>query len=90
MFQAMQPHGHANGYVIDGPNLVLCHRHRHWVDGLHLLRRYRVVHGWLGAANQHGYGHTVYQSRAGGKAASWWWQRSQKRKWGEPSRRDAA
>ena len=49
--------------IIDGPHIVLCHRHRHWVysgpranvgDG---KTRFRVVHGgWLGSANQYGYG----------------------------------
>lgn len=52
-----------------GPNIVLCHRHAY--RSYHPVR-VRVVGGWLGAANKHGYGSAVYEHKDGWQAATAW------------------
>jgi hypothetical protein len=79
---------------MDGPTIVLCRRHRHRVyrfegkpsvcDG---KTRFRVVHGWMGSANDHGYGTSVFAARTGWKVAPWWKANAKILKFGE-SRRD--
>jgi hypothetical protein len=79
--------------IIDGPCIVLCHRHRHLVyrfegrptvcDG---KSRFRVVHGWLGSANEHGYGTSVFAKPTGWRASEWWSSRGKSMKFGEERR----
>jgi hypothetical protein len=82
-----------NVTIIDGPCVVLCHRHRHWLfhDGKRSLgdgkTRFRILHGWLGSANPFGYGTSVFSAPTGWKAAKWWAARAREMKFGE-SRRD--
>lgn len=80
------------GVGIDGPWIVLCHRHRWWTHerGVRTGARFRVAHGWLGAANKHGYGTAVFARRHGMRPAAWWWARRCEARFGQPSRRDAA
>lgn len=74
--------------IIDGPCVVLCYRHLHWLDRIHDGKtRFRIVHGWLGSANQYGYGTSVFSAPTGWTAAHWWADRSKAMKFGE-SRRD--
>jgi hypothetical protein len=66
------------GDGIDGPHVVLCHRHRSFVysDAIKSGKRIRVMHGgWLGDANRYGYGTAVFASRTGVRPALWWWVR---------------
>ena len=82
------------GTFVGGPNIVLCHRHRHLVyrssrtsicDG---KTRAPVVHrGWLGSANAHGYGAAVFAAPTGWKVAPWWLAHARTEKFSE-SRRD--
>lgn len=58
--------------IVHGPNVVLCHRHRHWLPIGAGRTRFRVVHGWLGAANQYGYGLAVFKAKVGWALARWW------------------
>lgn len=84
------------GDGVDGPHVVLCHRHRGFVysDAIKSGARILLVHGgWLGAANCHGYGTAVYASRTGSRPARWWWLRRREAKYVEHRdrpRRDAA
>lgn len=81
------------GVGIDGPWIVLCHRHRTWQErGRVGGGRIRLVHGgWLGAANQYGYGSAAFSSRTGWKPARWWWRRRSDVVFGQTDRRrDAA
>lgn len=80
------------GEGIEGPHLVLCHRHRWWTHekGVRAGRRFRVVHGWLGAANKYGYGYSVFARETGPKVAKWWWDRRRVSTFGDVGRRDAA
>jgi len=73
-----------------GQQIVLCHRHRHWVRGPPIRAgvRFRAVRGWLGAANEHGNGTSVFERPTGWEQAPWWWARRRTMKFGE-SRRDA-
>lgn len=83
-------HDPVTGRGVYGPNVVLCFRHRTWADRVgDGTTRFRIVHGWLGSSNRHGYGHSVFASRAGWFAAKWWADRRQPVAFGE-SRKDAA
>ena len=74
---------------VDGPNVVLCHRHRHWLDSdskRHTLdgkTRFRILRGWLGSANKYGYGTSVFSAPTGWKAAKWWAAHAREVKFGE-------
>lgn len=85
-------HDAVTGDGTDGPWCVLCHRHRWWTHekGVRTGRRFPVVHGWLGAANEHGYGTAVYAAESGRQPAAWWWERRRPSPWGGPGRKDAA
>ena len=83
-------HNPVTGRGVYGPNVVLCHRHRHLAEALKDgTSRFRVVHGWLGSGNHYGYGYAVFRTRSGWRAAKWWADRRKPCAFGE-SRRDAA
>jgi len=80
------------GAGLDGPYIVLCHRHRHYNQerGIRTGRRFHVVNGWLGAANKYGYGASVFESETGSTPAPEWWACRRPSRAGGPFRRDAA
>lgn len=77
------------GVGIDGPMVVLCHRHLHWTDSIRKGKRFPVAHGWLGAGNIHGYGSAVWAKAEGWEVAPWYWQRRSHMKFGDRHREDA-
>jgi hypothetical protein len=81
------------GKGVDGPHIVLCHRHRHWAAerGIRTGKRFPVVHGWLGAANRYGYSSAVFEhERDSWVPAAWWWERRRPVTAGDSGRVDAA
>lgn len=82
-------HNADTGASLSGPNLVLCHRHRRWTARVRDLERVRVVGGWLGSANEYGYGYAIWSEEKGYAPAREWWAHRRKLTFGE-SRKDAA
>jgi hypothetical protein len=78
------------GVGIEGPHIVLCHRHRHWSEPKRLETvRFPVVAGWFGAYNEHGYGSAVWSAPTGWTPAAEWWAQRSACNFGGPFRRDA-
>jgi hypothetical protein len=73
----------------DGPSIVLCHRHRHYAYRSKPDARHRIVGGWIGPANRHGYGYAVWSTRTGWKHAAAWLRLSRPCKAGDRTRTDA-
>lgn len=76
------------GTGIEGPHAVLCAGHAATFER-YRCQRIRVVGGWLGAANEYGYGSAVYDAETGWTPAPAWWGHKSDAVFGRNFRRDA-
>jgi hypothetical protein len=81
-----------NGVGIDGPWAVFCWRHRRVYYRRHdrnKMERIRVTGGWLGPANEYGYGSCVFRSKTSWKPAPRWWALRTPSEFGQRHRTDS-
>lgn len=76
------------GVGVEGPHVVLCRAHAN-VFARYKSQRVRIVGGWLGAANQYGYGCAVWDGETGWTPAPEWWAHRSVARFGAAGRRDA-
>ena len=84
----MWSHDPTTGASMSGPYVVLCARHRHLAERVRRMERIKIAHGYLGAANQYGYGAAVWARATGRQPAAWYWARRRRLTFGQ-GRKDA-
>ncbi len=81
------------GVGLDGPSIGICEQHHHCYERAKTADKTARIHvkrGWLGGANQYGYGAAVWAQQVGWRHAAWWWARREPMVFGDCKHREPA